>query len=171
MFRKIRRFKQEMPAEECRELLKTQVRGVLSLLGDGGYPYGVPLSYVYHNGKLYFHCAKAGHKLDAILRDPKVTFCVVDRDQVVPLEYTTYFRSVILFGKARVLEDPAEVRTALEKLALRYAPEDSEAHREAILEKELPAVVVVEVAVEHLSGKEAIARYLDTVKAEAAEAN
>ena len=81
---------------------------------------------------------------------------MVDRDQVVPLEYTTYFRSVVLFGKARVLEDPAEIRAALEKLALRYAPEDSESHREAILEKELPAVVTVEVAVEHLSGKEAI---------------
>ena len=130
--------------------------GVLAVHGDDGYPYTVPLSYAYEDGKLWFHCARTGHKLDAILRDPKVTFCVVDRDQVVPLEYTTYFRSVILFGKARVLEDPAEVRTALEKLALRYAPEDSDAHREAILEKELPAVVVVEVAVEHLSGKEAI---------------
>ena len=85
-----------------------------------------------------------------------MSLCVVDRDQVVSQEYTTYFRSVILFGKARVLEDPAEVRAALEKLALRYAPEDSEAHRAAVVEKELPTVTMVEVAVEHLSGKEAI---------------
>lgn len=137
-------------------MLDRGTSGVLAVHGDDGYPYAVPLSYAYEDGKLWFHCARTGHKLDAILRDPKVTFCVVDRDQVVPLEYTTYFRSVILFGKARVLEDPAEIRTALEKLALRYAPEDSEAHREAILEKELPAVVVIEVTMEHLSGKEAI---------------
>ena len=137
-------------------MLDRGTSGVLAVHGDDGYPYAVPLSYAYEDGKLWFHCARTGHKLDAILRDPKVTFCVVDRDQVVPLEYTTYFRSVILFGKARVLEDPAEIRTALDKLALRYAPEDSEAHREAILEKELPAVVVIEVTMEHLSGKEAI---------------
>ena len=137
-------------------MLDRGTSGVLAVHGDDGYPYAVPLSYAYEDGKLWFHCARTGHKLDAILRDPKVTFCVVDRDQVVPLEYTTYFRSVILFGKARVLEDPAEIRTALEKLALRYAPEDSEAHREAILEKELPALVAIEVTMEHLSGKEAI---------------
>lgn len=156
MFRDMRRKDQVLSCEECLAVLDRGTSGVLAVHGDDGYPYAVPLSYAYEDGKLWFHCARTGHKLDAILRDPKVTFCVVDRDQVVPLEYTTYFRSVILFGKARVLEDPAEVRAALEKLALRYAPEDSEAHREAILEKELPAVVVVEVAVEHLSGKEAI---------------
>ena len=156
MFRNMRRKDQVLSREECLAVLDRGTSGVLAVHGDDGYPYAVPLSYAYEDGKLWFHCARTGHKLDAILRDPKVTFCVVDRDQVVPLEYTTYFRSVILFGKARVLEDPAEVRTALEKLSLRYAPEDSEAHREAILEKALPAVGVVEVAVEHLSGKEAI---------------
>lgn len=156
MFRDMRRKDQVLSREECLAVLDRGTSGVLAVHGDDGYPYAVPLSYAYEDGKLWFHCARTGHKLDAILRDPKVTFCVVDRDQVVPLEYTTYFRSVILFGKARVLEDPAEIRTALDKLALRYAPEDSEAHREAILEKELPAVVVIEVTMEHLSGKEAI---------------
>ena len=156
MFRDMRRKDQVLSREECLAVLDRGTAGVLAVHGDDGYPYAVPLSYAYEDGKLWFHCARTGHKLDAILRDPKVTFCVVDRDQVVPLEYTTYFRSVILFGKARVLEDPAEIRTALEKLALRYAPEDSEAHREAILEKELPALVAIEVTMEHLSGKEAI---------------
>ena len=80
---------------------------------------------------------------------------MVDQDQVVPQEYTTYFRSVILFGRARVLEDPAEVRAALEKLARRYWPGDTPEHLAAVAEKELPAVTMVEVAVEHLSGKEA----------------
>lgn len=156
MFRDMRRKDQVLSREECLAVLERGTSGVLAVQGDDGYPYAVPLSYAYEDGKLWFHCAREGHKLDAILRDPRVSFCVVDRDQVVPLEYTTYFRSVILFGKARVLEGPTEIRAALEKLALRYAPEDSEAHREAILEKELPAVVMVEIAVEHLSGKEAI---------------
>ena len=155
MFREMRRKNQILSQAECLAVLDRGTSGVLAVQGDGGWPYAVPLSYVYEDGRLWFHCARTGHKLDAIRREPRVSFCVVDQDQVVPQEYTTYFRSVILFGKARVLEDPAEVRAALEKLALRYAPEDSEAHREAILERELPAVVVVEVAVEHLSGKEA----------------
>ena len=156
MFRDMRRKNQALSQEECLAVLDRGTSGVLAVQGDGGWPYAVPLSYAYEDGKLWFHCARTGHKLDAILREPRVSFCVVDRDQVVSQEYTTYFRSVILFGKARVLEDPAEIRAALEKLALRYAPEDSEAHRAAMLEKELPAVVMVEVAVEHLSGKEAI---------------
>lgn len=156
MFRDMRRKNQVLSREECLAVLERGTSGVLAVHGDDGYPYAVPLSYAYEDGKLWFHCARQGHKLDSILRDPKVSFCVVDRDQVVPLEYTTYFRSVILFGKARVLEDPTEIRAALEKLALRYAPEDSETHRETMLEKDLSAVVMVEVAVEHLSGKEAI---------------
>lgn len=156
MFREMRRKNQALSQDECLAVLDRGTSGVLAVHGDDGYPYAVPLSYVYENGKLWFHCAREGHKLDAINRDPRVSFCVVDRDQVVPQEYTTYFRSVILFGKARVLEDPAEIRAALEKLSLRYAPGDSRAHREAVLERELPAVVMVEIAVDHMDGKEAI---------------
>lgn len=156
MFRAMRRKEQVLSQEECLAVLDRGTSGVLAVHGDDGYPYAVPLSYAYEDGKLWFHCARTGHKLDAILRDPKVSFCVVDRDQVVPLEYTTYFRSVILFGKARVLEDPVEVRAALDKLALRYAPEDSEDHRADMMTKWMPTVTMVEVTVEHLSGKEAI---------------
>ena len=119
MFREMRRKNQELSREECLAVLDRGTSGVLAVHGEGGYPYAVPLSYAYADDKLWFHCARAGHKLDAIIRDPKVSFCVTDRDQVVPLEYTTYFRSVILFGRARVLEDPAEIRAALERLALR----------------------------------------------------
>lgn len=156
MFREMRRKNQALSQEECLAVLDRGTSGVLAVHGDSGYPYAVPLSYAYEDGKLWFHCAKTGHKLDAIIGDPKVSFCVTDRDQVVPPEYTTYFRSVILFGRARVLEDPAEIRAALERLALRYSPEDGPEHRQSVLEKELPAVAIVEVSVEHLSGKEAI---------------
>ena len=103
-------------------MLQQGTSGVLSLLGDNGYPYGVPLSYVYHNGKLYFHCAQAGHKLDAIRREEKCSFCVIVQDQVVPEKYTTYFRSVIAFGKVRILENIEEKQAALEALGERFNP-------------------------------------------------
>ena len=99
MFRPMRRGKQLLPPEESIQILEQGTSGVLAVAGDAGYPYAVPLSYVYTDGKLYFHCAKSGHKLDAIRRNSKTSFCVIGQDAVVPLEYTTYFRSVIAFGQ------------------------------------------------------------------------
>ena len=93
---------------------------MLALLGDGGWPYAVPMSYAFDGEKLYFHCAREGHKLDAIRREARASFCVVDRDEVVPEEYTTYFRSVIAFGRVRVIEDEMQKRDAVELLACRY---------------------------------------------------
>ena len=87
MFREMRRSKQQLSQEETEAVLTRGTSGVLSVLGDGGYPYGVPLSYVYHDGKLYFHWALSGHKLDAVRACPKASFCVVDRDQVA-VSYT-----------------------------------------------------------------------------------
>ena len=89
MFREMRRGRQALPKEMCEAVLSRGSHGVLALAGDEGYPYAVPISYVYEGGKLYFHCARSGHKLDAIARCPKASFCVVDQDQVVPQEYTT----------------------------------------------------------------------------------
>lgn len=154
MFRDMRRKNQLLPPEEAESILRQGTSGVLSLLGDGGYPYGVPLSYVYHNGRLYFHCAKAGHKLDAIRREGKCSFCVIGQDQVVAEKYTTLFRSVIAFGQVRVLEDDGEKRAALEALGERFNPGQPES-----LEKEIAAtwnsVCVLELEIEHLTGKEA----------------
>ena len=93
MFRPMRRFKQALSPEECRAVLERGTSGVLALTGDGGWPYAVPLSYVYADGKLYFHSAKSGHKVDAIRSCPRVSFCVIDQDHIVPEEYTTYFGS------------------------------------------------------------------------------
>lgn len=108
MFREMRRKGQQLSAEECIEILNRGTSGVLALEGDDGYPYAVPLSYVYEDGRLYFHCATSGHKLDAIRQNPKASFCVVDQDQVVPKEYTSYFKSVIAFGTMGILEDAAK---------------------------------------------------------------
>lgn len=156
MFRKMRRAKQALDAEAVREILRRGSSGVLALSGDDGYPYAVPLSYVYDGEKLYFHCAKEGHKLDLIRRNPKASFCVIDQDKVVPEEYTTYYRSVIAFGRIRALDDPAEKRAAIEILALKYAPEDTAERREAFIEREWAPLHMLEMRLEHVTGKAAI---------------
>ncbi|MBU5434568.1 pyridoxamine 5'-phosphate oxidase family protein [Pseudoflavonifractor sp. MSJ-37] len=156
MFRDMRRKRQLLSPEACAAVLEQGTSGVLAVNGDGGFPYAVPLSYVYEGGRLWLHCAKEGHKMDAIRRDPKVSFCVVDQDQIVPEEYTTYFRSVILFGTARILEDEDEVRAAIDALARKYHPAGTQEHRQAAIDRELPLLCVVELQIEHMTGKEAI---------------
>lgn len=156
MFRELRRKRQALSKEDCAAILNRGTSGVLALAGDDDYPYAVPISYVYDGEKLYFHCAKSGHKLDAICRNPKASFCVIDKDEVVPEEYTTYFRSVIVFGKIRILEDDGEKRSAIEKLALKYAPDDTMENRQEAIDKEWKPLCTLEMAPEHISGKEAI---------------
>ena len=103
MFREMRRKKQELSKEECIEILQTAKTAVLGVVGDNSYPYTVPINFVYADDKIYFHGAKSGHKIDAINKCNKVSLCVVDKDDIVEEELTTYFKSVILFGKARIL--------------------------------------------------------------------
>lgn len=156
MFREMRRKKQQLTEVECIQILTENTSGVLAVSGDNGYPYAVPLSYVYDNGSLYFHCAKSGHKLDAIKTCDKVSFCVVDQDLVVPQEYTTYFRSVIIFGRASIVDQKDELRSAIELLAAKYYPDDSKDNRDSAIEKECNAVCMVKIQIEHMTGKEAI---------------
>lgn len=156
MFREMRRKKQQLTQEETMVILREGTSGVLSLTGDEGYPYGVPLSYVYDGDKLYFHCAKEGHKIDAIRKNPKASFCVIAQDEIVPEKYTTCYRSVIAFGSVRILENEGKKRRAIEELALKYAPEDSEENRHNYIEKDWEPLCMLEMTVEHLSGKEAI---------------
>ena len=136
-------------------MLNRGTSGVLALAGDDGYPYAVPLSYLYEDGKLLFHCAKAGHKLDAVARCDKASFCVIDQDRVVPEEYTTYFRSVIAFGRIRVIGDDGERRAAVERLALKYHPGGTPEHRNRYIDSEWAPLCMLEMTVEHLSGKQA----------------
>ena len=154
MFREMRRKRQALTQAQCQAILEQGSCGVLALSGDGGYPYAVPLSYLYHQGKLYFHCAKSGHKLDALRREPKASFCVVAQDQVAPLEYTTLYRSVIVFGRLRELEDDGEKRAAIEALALKYAPQNTPAHREEAIRRDWGPLCVLELTPEHISGKQ-----------------
>lgn len=154
MFREMRRKRQLLPTKESVAILEKMTNGTLALHGDDGYPYAVPVSYVYADGKIYFHSATEGHKVDAILRNDKVSFCVVERDEIKPAEFTTYFRSVIAFGKARVLEDEDEKLSALRLLADKYS--HGEAGMEAEIAKGFNHLLMVEITVEHLTGKESI---------------
>ena len=142
--------------EKCAAVLSRGTSGVLALCGDSGYPYAVPVSYVFDGEKLYFHSANSGHKLDAVKRSPKASFCVIDQDLVIPEEYTTYFRSVIVFGIIRILEDEQEKLAAIEKLAVKYAPDDTEEHRQKAIAREWKPLCMLEMTPEHISGKEAV---------------
>ena len=158
MFRPMRRFKQALAPERCQAILRAGTSGVLALSGDDGYPYAVPLSYLYtDDGQLLFHCAATGHKLDAIRHNPKVSFCVIDQDRIVPETFTTWYRSVIAFGRARILTDPGEKRAALHALGAKYSPEQS---RTDALDREvdqtLARVTLVAVAIDHLTCKQAV---------------
>ena len=125
-FREMRRQRQQLSHDECLAILQRSTSGTLALLGDEGYPYAVPLSYVYADGKLMFHSAIEGHKIDAIRRCDKASFCVIYSDNVRPQEYTTYYRSVIAFGRIRIVSDPDDRLLIARTLAQRYNPGDDD---------------------------------------------
>lgn len=156
MFREMRRKKQILAEDEAIKILEKGKSGILALLGDEDYPYAVPISYVYHDSKLYFHGAKNGHKIDAIKKYEKVSFCVVDQDQIIPEEYTTYFRSVIAFGKIRIMEDEKEMREAIIELAKKYHPTGTIKELEGAIDKDWKPLCMMEFVIEHMTGKEAI---------------
>lgn len=154
-FRKMRRFRQQLTKSECDAILSTGTSGTLALLGDNGYPYAIPISYVYADSKLYFHSAKTGHKVDAIKQHDKASFCVIAADDIHPSEFTTYFRSVIAFGRIQIIESEDERMYAASLLGARYNPGD-EAGLQKELEKGLSHMLVIRFDIEHLTGKEAI---------------
>lgn len=155
MFREMRRKKQLLSQAETIEILNRCTSGVLGVTGDNDYPYTVPLSYAYKDGKIFFHCAKEGHKIDGIKRNDKVTFCVIDKDEIISKTFTTYFRSVTLFGRARILTDDGERRYALESIVEKYSPDYFEEGQREI-ESQWKSVCLVEVKIEHMTGKAAI---------------
>ena len=154
-FREMRRKRQQLSEEESISILKKSTAGTLALLGDNGYPYAVPISYVYADGKLYFHSALSGHKVDAIRNCDKASFCVIDKDDVHPEKYTTYFRSVIAFGRIHIIEDDQEKLETARMLGDRYNP-NQEKTLQMELEKGLSRMVMIRFDIEHLTGKEAI---------------
>lgn len=153
MFREIRRKKQALSIGECEKILREGTSGVLAVNGGDGYPYTVPLSYISSKDKIYFHCARSGHKIDAIQRDEKVSFCVIGQDHVMPEQFTTYYKSVIVFGKIKIIDDEAKKRSVLKRLCGRYAPSvpDDQIQRE--IEAHWSTLCILELSIEHMSGK------------------
>ena len=154
MFHKMRRKVQQLSPEETEAVLLRGTAGVLALTGDKAFPYAVPISYVYDGEHIYFHSALEGHKIDAIRRNPNASFAVIDQDEIVPEKYTTYFRSVIVFGSIRIIEDEEEKRAAVRKLAIKYAPERTEAQHRAEIDGAWKRFCMLEMSVAHMTGKE-----------------
>ena len=156
MFRDMRRKKQLLSPEKTEEIFRRASSGVLAVSGDDGYPYAVPVSFVYENRKIYIHCAKSGHKLDGIARNSKVSFCVIDQDEIVPSAYTTHFRSAIAFGRAKIMTDEAEIRAAVQLLAVKYSPLEPEESWQKEIDGAFNRLCMIEISIEHMTGKEAI---------------
>ena len=152
MFREMRRKDKLKTPEETVQILENCTNGILSVIGDGGYPYGVPVSYTYNDGKIYFHCALTGHKLDAIKADPKVSFTVVGADNISPEKFTTTYKSVICFGKASILEKDEDKQAALELIVGKYSADYREGGLEYI-KKMWDKTAVVQIDIEHMTGK------------------
>ena len=150
-FRPIRRFRQAASEEECLFVLQTAPRGILSVMGENGYPYGLPINYTFLDGKIFFHCAKDGHKLDAIRAHDKVSFTVLSEPVKNEGEWWNCFTSVIVFGRIREVTDPVQASSLLRALAARYFPADYDI--EADIRRNGPKALLLELTIDHMTGK------------------
>lgn len=153
MFREMRRFKQQITEEESREVLRNAKRGVLSLLGEDGYPYGLPINqwYCEEDGKLYFHGAKEGHKIEAIKNCDKASFCAYDEGYRKDGEWALNIKSVIAFGRISLVEDEEVARKICTNLVGKFI--DDKEYLEKELKNALPRVQCLEMSIEHVTGK------------------
>ncbi len=152
MFRPLRRFRQEAEKEECIKILTEEKRAVLAVNGDDGYPYAVPINFFYDssNGRIYFHCAKTGHKLDAMLKDDKVCFTVYNTGYQKE-DWSYYVTSVVVFGRARVMDNEDEKREKIRLFGMKYYPSEPDVDEE--IRKDFDRVNLIEITVEHMTGK------------------
>lgn len=153
VFRKMRRFKQQLSDDQIAEVLERGKTGILAVIGDGGYPYTVPINYVYADGRIYMHSAMTGHKIDALRADDRASFCVIDADDVVPADYSTNFRSVVAFGRAHIMEDEDGKEAALRLLGDKYNPNQPEALNREVA-KGFERLHMIEFEIEHVTGKQ-----------------
>ena len=153
MFRKMRLEGNMTTKEEALEMLDKAPNGVLSVNGDEGYPYGVPVSFACQNGKIYFHSTSdSSHKMESIKKNPKVSFCVVTQDNVIPEAFNTLYRSVIVFGTARILTDPKEIEQGIMTIVKKYSGAYMDEGK-AYMHAESGNFCVVEIDIEHMTGK------------------
>ncbi|MCR5112316.1 MAG: pyridoxamine 5'-phosphate oxidase family protein [Acholeplasmatales bacterium] len=153
MFRKMRRFAQQTTTEEAINILLNEKRGVLSLIGDEGYPYGVPMNYYYdkESGNIYFHGAKEGHKIDSIKKNNKACFTVYTQGEKREGEWFYRPQSVICFGHINFINDIELTKKLLWPLGDKYFP--SKEYTKAEIEESLNHVQVLELVIDHMTGK------------------
>ena len=151
MFRPMRRFKQALTQAECGQVLNEAPRGVLAVHGEDGYPYAFPMDFVYLDGKIYFHCAQVGHKIDALEADDRVSFCVMDQGFRREGEWALNIKSVILFGRIKTVDDPELALRAIRQLGLKYYPTAEAVEVE--IAKDFHRVRILELTVDHMTGK------------------
>ena len=153
MFREMRLEANMTTYEEAEEMLNKAANGVLAVDGDDGYPYAVPLSFAYKNGKIYFHStSENSHKIESIRKNPKVSFCVITQDNIIPEAFNTLYRSVVVFGKARVLTDAEEMKQGIMTIIQKYSGGYIEEGK-AYMDAESGNFCVVEISIEHMTGK------------------
>ena len=147
----MRRFKQQLPDEESAAILQSAKRGFLSVIGDGGYPYSVPINFVFEDGRIYFHCAREGHKLDAIRACDKACFTVLDEPEKEPGDWWYHVRSVICFGRVKPIADDKERLCRLRSLGRKYFPDGYDTESDIV--RNGPKAEILEFTIEHMSGK------------------
>ena len=153
MFRQMRRFKQQISDAECIRILTEEKRGVLSMFGENDYPYGIPLNHWYNpeDGKLYFHGAKTGHKIDAIGNNNRVSYCVFDAGYRKEGEWALNVNSVIVFGRISFVTDAEKARMIGEHLCRKFT--DDEAYIQREINNALPRAQCLELTIDHMTGK------------------
>ena len=153
MFREMRRKKQALSHEECIDLLKSETRGVLSVIGDDGYPYGVPINHFYNeeDGKIYFHGANFGHRVDAVKRDPKVSYCVYGQEYKDEGDWAYHVKSVIVFGKAELIDDYDEIAKISRMLCAKFPC--TQEYVEGEIEKDAARTLLIAINIEDMNGK------------------
>ena len=153
MFREMRRKNQKLSNEKCKEILNTQWRGVLSLLGENDYPYGVPMNFYYDekDNAIYFHCAKQGHKLDAINKHPKCSFTVFDKGFKKENDWSLNISSVIVFGKIEVVENIDTAFSKIKSLGEKYFPPHISVNDE--MNTHFKNALCLKLTIDHICGK------------------
>lgn len=153
MFRKITRIKQVLSDDECISILQNEPRGVLSVNGDDGYPYGMPMNHFYNeeDGKIYFHSGRLGHKVDSIMRNPKASFCVYDKGIHENDNWYLTIRSVIIFGKIEIIEDREKIYDIARKLSYKFTTDEEYIENEIIHSG--PKTLMFALIPEHITGK------------------
>ena len=152
-FRPMRRFRQQVSDAECIRILREETRGVLSMLGENGYPYGIPLNHWYNpeDGKLYFHGAKEGHKLDALRMNDRVSYCVYDAGYRKEGEWALNVTSVVVFGRISLVTDEEKAKKIGTNLCRKFT--DDEAYIQKELQNALPRAQCLELTIDHMTGK------------------